>query len=517
MEFKLSKNTLKTIISIVVVLALVLSFGCDLLPFGKKDPAVEAAKLQNETNKIFTTAQKNAKDFDAFLTKLKKRWYSAKDVADFASSISTFKTKISGDLTSLKQVKSKLTSLTALDEEKKFAEYVQSKTKASVSLTKALQDSRAILTKLDPGIVKIAQLYTKVDEVKQAQSQYAAALGVNSKRIVDANLIRALREVIITASGSDDSGGDTGGETGGDTGEDTGSGDGGEAETSTTIPVIDETSDTSIAQPIEPNKPVEIGDGTTSDSGGTVSISATSSSSEELDPWVYQITKNEWPTQFMRDAVKEISDKFSSMYESTYALHKEINFQNSRKLVKYLQEINTDSADYLASINAIIDNLKETKRLEKLKEKKTATLNSIKATKAVLESSLNKRPSGVSAESLAKRGIDQGIEITETEIKRYESDIEDADARLKTLADSLAGSLETDYEEAIWRTGGSLIALYKLNLGVSRSLMHETKSWKRKAISKLVLNRAEQLAEAKYQDYKAKKAYAKLKDKVASR
>ncbi|KKK71164.1 hypothetical protein LCGC14_2916670, partial [marine sediment metagenome] len=383
---------------------------------------------------------------------------------------------------------------------KKFAEYVQSKTKASVSLTKALQDSQAILTKLDPGIVKIAELYTKVDEVKQTQSQYAAALGVNSKRIADAKFIRLLREVIIAGSGSDDSGGDTGGDTGGG---DTGGGDGGEAETSTTIPVIDETPDTTTAQPIEPNKPVEIEDGTTTGSEGNISINAPSSSDEELDPWVYQITKNEWPTQFMSDAIKEISDKFSNMYESTYALHKEINFQNSRKLVKYLQEINTDSADYLASIDAIIDNLKETKRLEKLKEKKTATLDSIKATKAALESSLNKRPSGVSAESLAKRGIDQGIEITETEIKRYESDVEDADARLKTLAESLAGSLETDYEEAIWRTGGSLIALYKLNIGISRSLMHETKGWKRKAISKLVLNRAEQLAEAKYQDFKA--------------
>ena len=507
MDTKILKKRLKTTLSVLVLIALIFIVGCDLLPFGKKDTAQEAAELQSETDKIFGTIETNAKDFDAFLKKLKKRWYSAKDVADFASSISSFKQKIATDTNDLKQVKSKLDSLARLDAEKKFGQYISSKTKASESLSKVLQNSQTIVAKLDPKIVKIAELYTRVDEVKQNQSKYASALLVNSKRIEAASTVQTLRDIIIAGSTAgdetgDDTDSDTGDETGDGTEDDTGSG----GDTSA-IEIIDPSQVGTLPEIPDAQKSSTTATG---DTGSNTAISSTSSDND-LAPWVYQITENEWPTELMRDAIKDISEKFSDLYENTYALHKEVNFQNSRKLVKYTQEISTDTADYLASIDAIIDNLKETKRLEKLQEKKNSVLTSLKASKSGFETLANERPSGVSSDSLAKRGIDEGTAISKSEIKRYEDDLKEISDRLKSLEESLEGTLDTDYQEAIWRASGSFVALYDLNMNISRSLMHETKSWKSKEISKYVLNRAEHLAEAKYQDYKAEKAYSKHK------
>jgi len=482
----------KIIVSIIVVLLLFLALGCNFWPFGQKNSGSEATRLKKSTDKLFVSVQSHAKEFDSFLNKLNKRWYTAKDANEFAGSLSTYQNQIKQDALNLKEVNSKLTSLAKLDKDNKFSTFISAKTQASESLEKVLANSQKIVEALNPEISNIARIYSEVDAVKQLQDRYMNALAAYAQRDSEDTLSKSLVASTNTTTSTET--------------DNTSATNDSSTTTDTT------TTDTTTPDTTTPD--TSAGDTASGDSGTGQSDSVNTSS---LDRWVYRIAANEWPSPYMKDLSKEIGDNFNSKYQELYALNKVVNFKNSATLVNYLQQAKEDVADLSSSIEALEDNLKEQKRLEKLKEQEEKILaseNSIHSNMTLLEQN---RPAGVSSDSLASKGVSSVHQLSHEEIDSYEKKIIKIESRITELRAAYKGSLTTDYEEATWRFGGSLMALYRLDMGISRKLMHETKNWKRKAISKYVYRRLEHLAEAKYQNHKANKAYTEAKDKIASK
>jgi len=480
----------KIIVCILVVLLLFLTLGCNFWPFGQKDTGAEATRLKKSTDKLFTSVENHARQFDSFLKKLNKRWYTAADAQGFAGSISTYQGQIKQDTLSLKEVKSKLTSLAALDKDNKFGGFISTKTQASESLDKVLVNSQKIVEALSPEISNIARLYLEVDEVKQLQDRYMNALAAYSQRENEATLSKSLIADINAAASAEAT--DTSNTTDGTT------------TTDTTTPDAT-TGNSGTEQSGDANNQADTGStGTTSGPGS-------------FDRWVFRIGANDWPSPFIKDLSKEIGDNFNSKYQELYALNKAVNFKNSATLVNYLQQVKEDVADLSSSIGALEENLQEQKRLEKLKDQEErilASKNSVHSNMTLLE---QKRPAGVSSDSLASKGVSSVHQLSHEQIASYEKKIAKLESSITELKAAHKGSLTTDYEEATWRFGGSLMALYRLDMGISRKLMHEAKDWKRKAISKYVYLRLEHLAEAKYRNHKANKAYTEAKNKIASK
>ncbi len=435
-------------IALIAVLVLILFVaGCGLWPFGKKDNAEDALKLKSQTEQIFTSAQTNTKDFDSFLVKLHKRWYTAKDVQEFSNELSTFDAKFKKDKAQIATINSNLSQLAELDRDAKYTQFIKTKAKAAEVLAKSISNGQSITSALNPKMVSIAKFYSQVDKAKKAQSKYVTVLLSSEARQTQASLTKSLIDVVLNpppapVTSTPDSGTDTGSGTGTGTGTDTGTGSG----------------------------------------SGT----STDTASSDLDPWIFQIAKNEWYSTFIKDFVKNSSDDFNNLYQEVYITNKEINFENSKKLVNYLQQVKTDNADFVASIEDITNNLREQKRLIKARDRANQTIAALQASYDGYSSLDSSRPAGVSPDSLAARGVKIGRDVSAEEITRYKEKVRDLNKRIKKLESALAGSLSTNYEEADWRFRGSLVALYKLNISISRDLMHETKRWKSRAILKVL-------------------------------
>lgn len=480
---------LVSIAVIFLIASLVLTSGCSIWPFGKRDTAKEASDLKNKTDKIFTTVQRHSKDFDAFLKKLNKRFYTAKDAQEFANSLSKFQGQVKQDLNSLKELKEKLLLLTELDKEKRFTKYIEVTSKASASLDKALINSQNIVTALSSKYSELANLFSAIDKIKQEQSRYIVALNAESTRKVQAALSKMLADRALLTSTT-------------------------ESQTSTETSTETSSEDQSNTSTDSNNSDEE---GTNTATETSSSSSTSSGSSGDLDQWVYIISQNTWPSAYIKDFVQEAADSFNKLYIDVYQIHKKVAFKNSSQLKDYLQEIKDDVADYASNIEAVIDNLKEQKRLTALKERDTKILASMKATHDYATLAQASRPAAVSGQSVASKGFSWIHDLAHKERTRYENKIKSYNERLKNLNNNLKGTLNSQYEEASWRFSGSLLALYKVNMKINRNLMREIKSWKKKAIAKYVFLRLEHLAEAKQQNYQANKAYIEAKNKIASK
>ncbi|TET52916.1 MAG: hypothetical protein E3J54_05460 [Actinobacteria bacterium] len=504
----------KIVIIITVIAALFSMTGCDLWPFGKKDTGEEALKLKNDASRTFQEIQSHASEFDEFLKKFNKRWYTAKDVQGFASSLKTYESQISKDLSGLKQVDSKLATLTSIDKDQKYKDFISSTSKASVSLEKALFNSQKIATALNTKMGDIASFYSEVDTIKQAQSRYVAAISSWAQRRSLQLTSQTLLEQILAEQNQEE---DSETETGGDESSEEDTEEDSEESSKVESPeAINEQSTNSE----EVKEEKDFQSSATRDVLGQRTIQEDSttggSSTEDLDPWVYIIIENKWPSAFVADFAKETAEDFTNIYQRLYEIHSTLKFQNSRKLLKYIQEVKTDNADFASGTDALIDNLKEQRRLGLLIDRYKQEKASLEEAHAFANYSQQNRPAGVSSGSIANEGATFSHDFAHDEINRLDKKIDGFQKTLNDVESKYEGSLTTDYEEARWRFYWSLMALYKINRGVSRSLMHEVKGWKQKATGKYTFDRMRNLADAKHFKYKANQAYKKAKGKIAA-
>lgn len=492
-------SILKIFILTILIVSLIFALGCNIWPFAKKDTAKEALTLKNKADQIFVTVQSHSKDFDILLKKLNKHWYTTKDAKEFASSLSTAQGQIKQDQASIKELEEKLQMLTEIDKEGKFTKYVDVTKKASYSLSQALSNSLNIVNALSPKYTALAKLFTNIDEVKQAQSRYIVANSAAGTRQVQATLSKMLADRALVSSQTESTTTDTTADTTTDT-------------TTSTDQSTTTSTDQSTTTQEQTNN--DTGSNTATESSSSTS---TSSSSSDLNQWVYIISQNKWPSSYINDFAREASDNFNKLYIDAYEIHREVKFNNSGRLKDYLQQVKEDVAGFASSIEAITDNLKEQRRLVQLRDRANQILASSKAVHENLTAAETGRPAAVPGNSVSSKGISWAHRYTHTEIERYEDKIRSYNSSLDSLNKNYEGALNSEYKESAWRFSGSLYALYKVNIGINRNVIHEIKRWKNRAVTKYVFLRLEHLAEAKQQSYRSNKAYIEAKSKIASK